>query len=332
MMTSCRRAAAIFAAAAMIWTAGQAFAAASTPESAFPGSSGLDARAFSSRTVEVDGTRLHYVRGGPAGAPTLVMLPGWPQSWYAFRRVMPALAERYDVIVFDPPGLGDSDLATTGYDTGSIARTMRDAVKRLGVEEGYTLVGHDVGAWISYAYAQAFGDEVGRLVLLDAAIPGVPTPQAFGVDKAANYFQFYFNAVPGLPEELTRGREEMFLRWFFDNKTQVRSAISDEDLEEYLRSYRQPQRMTAGFEYYRAVPTDIRQNTGTVARPLKMPVLALGASKGTGDGLLKAMTAVGSPLVEGGALEGCGHYVAEECPGRLTERLLSFFSSTSARN
>jgi len=333
MMTSFRRAITVIAAAAFMGAIGQPSAtAAQTADPLFPGASGLDARTFSSRTVEVDGSRLHYVRGGPAGAPTLVMLPGWPQSWYAFRRVMPALAERYDVIVFDPPGLGDSDLATTGYDTGSVARTIRNAVKRIGVGDQYTLVGHDVGAWISYAYAQAYSNEVGRLVLLDAAIPGVPTPQAFGIDKAANYFQFYFNAVPGLPEELTRGREEVFLRWFFDNKTEVRSAISEEDLTEYLRSYRQPDRMTAGFEYYRAVPTDILQNAETTRKPLQMPILALGASKGTGDGLLKAMAAIGSPHVEGGAIENCGHYVAEECPGPLTERLTSFLSSTSPQN
>lgn len=333
MIKSCRRAAAAFATAAIIAAPCHSFAApAPAAKSELPSSSGLDAKVFSSRTVAVGGVRLHYVRGGPAGAPTLVIVPGWPQSWYAFRRIMPALAEHYDLIVFDPPGLGDSDPSTNGYSTDSIARTLRDAVKRLGVKDGYTLIGHDVGAWISYAYAQAFSGEVGRLVLLDAAIPGVPKAQAFGVDRAANYFQFYFNAVPGLPETLTRGREEAFLRWFFDNKTQVRSAISEDDLAEYLRSYRQPERMSAGFEYYRAVPTDLRQNAATVAQPLPMPILALGASKGTGDGLLKAMTAIGSPLVEGGVLENCGHYVAEECPAPLTARLLGFLSSTSQKN
>src|SRR5688572_24131141 len=104
--------------------------------------------AFTDRNASVLGIDLHYVEGG-SGDPML-LVPGWPQSWYAWRYVMPALAENYRVIAIDPPGLGESGRPQS-YDTAAIAAYIDGFLDVLGLDS-VDFVGHDIGAWIGYAY------------------------------------------------------------------------------------------------------------------------------------------------------------------------------------
>jgi pimeloyl-ACP methyl ester carboxylesterase len=275
---------------------------------------------FTDVWITVDETKLHFVKTGEG--PPIILIPGWPQTWYAWRRVMPLLAKSgRRVIVCDPPGLGDSDLLPAGkkYDTGAVADLLAKAFQALGVDRA-DVVGHDIGTWIAFAHAAQHPEMVRRLVLLEAGLPGITPDSAFALANAPRVFQFYFNSVPELPELLTRGKEREFLGWLFRTKTVNHDAISPADLDEYLRTYSDPARMTAGFEYYRAVLTDIEQNKSGY---LNMPVLALGAEKGVGTTLYTALRKHVADL-EGGLIPGHGHYLPEECPEELTRRLLAF--------
>ena len=303
------------------------FAAVSRPPKAQPsngpGQSGADRGAFAHGTLEAGGVRLHYVEAGPRDGAAVVLVPGWPETWYAWRRVMPLLASAgRRAIAFDPPGLGESAFLPQGqgYDTGRIADVLRAGLHALALER-VDLVGHDVGCWIAYAYATRHPDAVRRLVLLEAALPGVTPDAAFALANAPKVFQFYLNAIPELPELLTRGKERAFLAWLFRAKAANPDAIGPADLDEYMRSYGDPARMSAGFSYYRAVPADVAQNRAAPSLP--MPILALGGEKGVGTALRDALRGHAEHLV-GGMVEGYGHYLPEECPEELTRRILAF--------
>ncbi len=99
------------------------------------------ARTVTHRTAEVNGVRLHYVIGGK-GNP-VVLLHGFPQTWYEWHQVMPALAQRYTVIAPDLRGLGDSSKPETGYDATTVAEDIFQLTTRLGFQRIY-LVGHDI--------------------------------------------------------------------------------------------------------------------------------------------------------------------------------------------
>lgn len=284
----------------------------------------------SNRTATVNGIKLHYVTAGTGD--TVVLVPGWPETWYAWRKVIPILSQRYRVIAIDPRGIGESDRPQSGYDTQTAAKDVKGLIDQLGIKQIF-LVGHDVGTWISYAYAAAYPQTVRRLVVLDAAIPGVTPAESFQLSTQSipKTFQFYFHAVPDLPEELTAGRERQYLSWFFRTKAVRQNAIAPEDVNEYVRRYSAPGAMRAGFEYYRAVPADITQNQQSIKTKLSMPVLAIGGdqTKATGNGMLQTMQ-LAATTVRGGEMKGCGHYLAEECPTELSQQILSFFGEPNS--
>ncbi|WP_174299377.1 alpha/beta fold hydrolase [Caulobacter sp. S45] len=263
---------------------------------------------------------------GPADGPIVLLVPGWPQTAYAWRRVQPILAEAgYRALALDLPGMGGSDLLAQGvaYDTGHVADLLASAVAGAGIAR-FALVGHDVGTWVAYAWATRHPQAVESLVLTEAAIPGVTADAALPLAAAPKVFQFYFNAVDDLPELLTQGRERAFLDWLFRSKTMVKDAIGEADLDHYVQNYSRPGRMAAGFAYYRALLHSIAQNKAAAAP--SMPVLALGGEGGVGEALYTALKAK-APQTQGGAMAGVGHYIPEEAPDAFAERLLSFLAA-----
>lgn len=276
---------------------------------------------FSHHKAKVRDVELHFVTTGKG--PPVLLLAGWPQTWYAWRKVMPIMAQNYTIVALDMRGLGDSDKPQSGYDTRTVSEDIYHLVKLFGGQR-FFLVGHDVGAWVAYAYAAAHGQTVRRLVVLDAAIPGITPAHAFGLSRDSKTWQFVFHTVPDLPEEMTEGRERQYLSWFFRTKSAHPETITPEALDEYVRCYSAPGGMRAGFEYYRAVFDDIEQNQEYAKTKLSMPVLAFGGEKATGDRMLHTMQSVADD-VRGGVIPDCGHYIPEECPEFLAGEMLAFF-------
>lgn len=285
---------------------------------------------FHHGTVSVNGVRLHYVEGG-SGAP-LLLIPGWPESWYAWRRVMPALAAAgRHVVVIDPRGMGDSSHPSSGYDLKTVAADVHGLVEALALTKDgpIDVAGHDVGAWIGYAHAADWPGDVKRLALFDAALPGVTPPAPAGIPTdAANVksWHFAFNRLDDLPELLVQGREREYLTWLFQNKASKTWAIGAADLDEYVRVYRQPGAVRAGFAYYRAAfgSEGLAQARARAQHKLAMPVLAIGAEFGVGDNLVDVLRSAATH-VSGGTAQGCGHFVPEECPDVVIDGLKTFF-------
>jgi pimeloyl-ACP methyl ester carboxylesterase len=280
----------------------------------------IDNVTFSHRMASVNGIQMHYVIGGQ-GDP-IVLLHGWPETWYAWRHVMPALAQNYTVIAPDLRGLGDSSKPPTGYDGKTVAEDIHQLVTQLGFRTIF-LVGHDIAAWVVYPYAAAHPTEVEKLVVMEIPPPGFFPPGPLP-------WWLYFHQTPDLPEALVEGKEMEYLSWFYHNLAYNPSAITQQDINEYVSHYSAPGGMRAGFEYYRAFPEDTIQNQNYSQTKLSMPVLALGA------GYIPAFGGHSNPIavlgmqqlaenVQGIIVPNSGHFIAEEQPQFVIDQLSNFF-------
>jgi alpha/beta hydrolase family protein len=176
----------------------------------------MDNMTFSHHTTSVNGIQLHYVIGGQ-GDP-VVLLHGWPETWYAWHHVMPALAKNYTVIAPDLRGLGDSSKPPTGYDGKTLAEDIHQLVTQLGFKTIF-LVGHDIGTQVAYSYAAAHPTEVKRLAVMELTIPG------FAPAGRMPLWWVIFHQTPDVPEALVQGKEMMYLSWFFQNLAYNPAAI-----------------------------------------------------------------------------------------------------------
>lgn len=286
----------------------------------------FDAASFNQGFETIDGVRLHYVTAGQEGAEPLVLLAGYPQSWFAWRKVMPILAERFRLVALDLPGQGDSDKPSDGYDTGTVARRVHDLLGRLGLSR-YGLAAHDIGAWVGLPYALMFPEEVSRLALLDAGIPGVTLPDMLPADpdKAWKTWHFAFHAIPDLPEALIAGRERVYLNWFLRRKAASPSSFGDADLDEYTRLFSQPGALRAGLAFYRSVALSAEQNRALIRdAKLAMPVLAVSADQGSIPDMAGPLRPFAADI-RGETIARSGHFIPEEQPEALARLFDDFF-------
>ena len=286
---------------------------------------------FDHRFELVDGVRMHHVVGGRPDGETVVLLAGFPQSWYAWRRVMPLLAAKYRIVAVDLPGQGDSDRPAAGYDTQTLAVRVHGLLQRIGVNR-YCLAAHDVGAWVSYPYAVLFGEEIRRMAMLDGGVPGVTLPDVLPTapDKAWKTWHFAFHTVPDLPELLITGRERLYLTWLLRRKAANPLTFAEPDIDEYERVMSKDGGLRAGLGYYRAVAESAEQNRKFLATrgKLAIPILALGADQGSIIDMATPIHKV-ADHVTGGTIQNCGHFVPEEQPAVVAAELLSYFGNTA---
>lgn len=283
---------------------------------------------FAHHFATAGGLRFHYVAGGVESGTTVVLLAGFPESWYAWRHVMPALGKHFRVVAIDLPGQGDSDKPLDGYDTQTVARRVHDLVAHLGLGR-YCLAAHDVGAWVAFPYALMFGNEIEALALMDAGIPGVTLPDMLpsASDKSWKTWHFAFHAVPDLPEILLEGRERPYLEWFFWHKTANPRVYGEAEINEYLRIYSAPGGMRAGLAFYRATDRSAEQNRNLTAEGrLSMPVLGLSADQGSIRDMAAAICPFGAD-VRGETIKDCGHFQPEEQPEAVADALSRFFGA-----
>lgn len=266
---------------------------------------------------------LHYVQAGQ-GDPVL-LLHGWPQSWYCWHKIMPALCRDYSIIAPDLRGLGDSSRPLSGYDKATIAEDIRKLVHdHLGIDR-YYLVAHDWGGPVAFCLAATYPEHVRKLVMLDTGVPGDGSGT---FSQHGRRWHHAFHQTADLPEALVAGREDIYLGWFYRNYGYQPGAISPADEQEYLRTYRQPGALRSGFAYYRALDQDVAHNESLLKKgKLTMPVLALGGGKafGRGGDTLDSLQRVATD-VRGGIIEDCGHWMQEEQPEQVSKAVLAFFS------
>lgn len=284
---------------------------------------------FEHAHVATSRATLHCASAGPDHGAPLLLLHGWPQTWFMWREVIPPLADAgYRVIAADLTGLGDSTRPESGYDKMAVARDMAELMAAQG-HESYGVVAHDWGGPVAFALAAQFPERVGAMVIFDAPVLGDGGP----IEHHGRW-HFGFHALPGLPEAMTEGREDTYLCFFYRFGGARPDAISEEAQVEYVRAYSQPGPMTAGFNYYRAVPQDISDNSAfrEAGRKLAMPILVYGGdpqTRGRGLTALESWARVATS-VSGGVAENCGHWIPEERPQFVAQQVLRHFSPQTA--
>lgn len=272
-------------------------------------------------SFDLSDSTVHYVTMG-RGRP-LVLLHGWPQTCFAWRKVLPSLAERFHVIAPDLRGLGDSSRPPAGFDKKTVARDVAELLRQaLGIDSAY-VVGHDWGGPVAFALAAFHPGLVSRLVMLDAAVPGDGSGT---FSQSGRRWHHAFHQTLDLPEQLIQGREETYYRWFYEHYGHVRGAIGESDVAEFMRTYANAETTRTGLAYYRALDSDVATNAQFLQdHRLSMPILAIGGGKafGRGEETLSSLRRVGAD-VRGGVMEDCGHWIAEEQPQWLAAELLRF--------
>ena len=277
---------------------------------------------FTSRYIDTGELRLHAVIGGEG--PPLLLVHGWPETWYAWRLLMPALARDFEVIAVDQRGIGLSDKPQDGYDTGTLAQDLVALMDALG-HERFAVVGHDTGFAISYALAADHPDRVDRVAL--AEIPGPPgaaPPPPLFVPAPLNdrLWHIPFNRVEKLPEQLITGREDAYFGYEFAIQG---GTLPDEVVDYYVRILSEPGVLTGSLGFYRAFDTTVAQNVERKNRRLAMPVLAIGGAASYGEHVAEAMQIVADD-VQSVVIPDTGHWVAEEAPDKMLAALAEFLA------
>lgn len=282
--------------------------------------------------------RLHYVTSGELSwqddGRTLVLIHGWPQTWWEWRHVIaPLRDDGWFVVAPDYRGAGGSSKPEGGYDKQTIATDIRGLLDHLGVSKPITLVCHDLGMQVGYAFATLFPEAVKRLVMMEAPLAGTNGMESVATTKfsQSKLWHFHLHGAPGnVAEMLISGNEFHYLRSFYLRLSANPDAISLSDVERYVADHMAPGAMRAGLELYRAFERDAEDNRKILAArgKLKMPVLGLGGTASFFLPIAREMLLEVAEDVTVLPIENSGHWIAEEQPEKLLERLREFFATT----
>jgi pimeloyl-ACP methyl ester carboxylesterase len=284
---------------------------------------------FENGHANVNGTQLHYVAGGK-GAP-LVLLPGWPETWWEFHSIMPTLANRYHVIAVDLRGMGGSSKPQSGYDKKNMAEDIYQLVRVLGYDQ-VNVAGHDIGSMVAFSFAANHPEATLKVALLDVPHPDeffseirmLPEPEKFGAkidDEHPGYpWWFAFHQVKGLPEQVLQGRFSIYQNFLIDYLLKDSKSIGPRDRAIYAAAYSSTDAIRAGDAWYQSFPQDVVDSK--TYKKLEMPVLGLGS---TGYGWLKAAVTPKASDFRLVKVENSGHFMQEEQPEFVAKSLVEFF-------
>lgn len=275
------------------------------------------AQPIASRTKQIDGVSFHYLTAGHGAA--VILLHGYAETSRMWRPLIPKLADRFQVIAPDLPGIGDSSIPSDGLDMKTSAIRVHDLAKSLGVQQA-EVVGHDIGLMVAYAYAAMFPSEVQKLVVMDAFLPGVSGWE--DVYNSPNYWHFRFHGAT--PEALVRGREHIYFAYFWNDLAADKNhSIPDADREAYIADSSRPGRMRAGWAYFVSFQQAAKDFAQLAQRKLAMPVLTIGGDKSLGEFLGNQMKVVATNVTSV-TVKNSGHWIMEEQPQQTMDALLKF--------
>ncbi|GAA1521619.1 alpha/beta hydrolase [Kribbella lupini] len=272
-------------------------------------------------TADVNGTRLHYVASGRGGSP-VVLVHGFPETWWVFHKVIPLLSERHRVFAVDLRGFGDSEVAGGQHDSETAAADLSELIAALDVGPVH-LSGQDVVGATVYRVAATHPELVRSVTAIETGLPG------FGVEMLGDVthggaWHIGVLAAPGIADMLLAGRERAFLAdYAIPAMSGTPDAFNSDDIDELVRSYARPNAWAGAAGLYRSLLSEGDQIKELAQRKLEMPVLAIGGSSGdfTPNTFAQVATDVSSAVID-----GIGHFVAMEAPDRLAEILLPFYA------
>jgi pimeloyl-ACP methyl ester carboxylesterase len=272
--------------------------------------------------ITVNGTRLHYVSAGNAGSPIL-LVHGFPESWWTFHKLIPLLAARHRVYALDLRGFGDSESQTDPADSATLAEDLSGLVDALGVGPVH-LVAQDISGATAVRLAMKHPEQLLSFTAIEMGLPGYGLEGFADVTRGGTWYIGVL-AAPGIADMLLAGREEAFLGQFaFPSMCANSAAFSEADIAEFVRVYSRAHGWTGAVGLYQSMlkeGQEIRELAGT--NKLAMPVLAIGA--GGGEFTAGTMMQVVEPgRVSSELLQGVGHYAAMEAPDAVADALLKF--------
>jgi pimeloyl-ACP methyl ester carboxylesterase len=272
---------------------------------------------FTERFAKVNGVRLRYLIGGQ-GSP-VVLLHGYAETGHMWRPIMPLLAQRHTVIVPDLRGAGGSAKPAAGYDKKTMAVDIHELTSSLKLDR-VSIVGHDIGLMVAYAYAAQFQEAVERVVLMDAFLPGIGNWKDVWLLRDLWHFHFYGD----VPLALVKGRERTYLEHFWNDFAADRKrSVPEADRRLYARAYAQPGAMRAGFEYFRNFERDAEDFARMGGTRLSVPMLVLSGEKAGGTFLIEQARLVAAD-VRGQVVAGVGHWLMEEAPNAVIPAIIDF--------
>ncbi len=283
------------------------------------GSASSGAAGFAEQFADVNGVRLHYLVGGK-GSP-VILLHGFAQTGHMWRPLMEPLSRSHTVVVPDLRGAGGSSRPEAGYDKKNMAVDIHELTSSLACDRA-GIVGHDIGLMVAYAYAAQFPQSTGRLVLMDAFLPGIGRWKDVWLLRDMWHFHFYGE----VPLALVKGRERIYLSHFWnDFAADPKHSIPEDDRTVYAEAYAQPGGMRAAFEYFRNFERDAQNFARMGETRLSMPVLVLTGEKASGNFLIEQAKMIASD-VQGRVIKGAGHWLMEEAPDAVISAIVDFLS------
>jgi pimeloyl-ACP methyl ester carboxylesterase len=274
-------------------------------EAAREGAAGAD-----SRFATANGVKLHYLVAGQG--PTVVLLHGYAETSRMWLPLMAQLGKTNTVIAPDLRGSGASDKPASGYDKKTMAADIHALAQALGVTTA-KVVGHDIGLMVAYAYAAQYPNEVEKVVLMDAFLPGIGNWKEVWLMRDLWHFHFHGET----PLQLVAGRERIYFEHFWNDFAADKThSVPEADRRFYVASYAQPGGMRAGFEYFIAFPQDAADFEAFSHTKLKMPMLVLAGERASGPVLIEQAQAVAAD-VNGTIVKGSGHWLMEEATDQV---------------
>ncbi|MGB6977115.1 MAG: alpha/beta hydrolase [Gammaproteobacteria bacterium] len=269
------------------------------------------------RIAQVNGIKLFYRTAGN-GSP-VVLLHGYTQTGHMWNPIIGPLTKHHTVIVPDLRGAGASEKPMSGYDKKTMAQDIHELVKSLGYKR-VSIIGHDIGLMVAYAYAAQFPQETDRVVLMDAFLPGIGKWKDVWLLRDLWHFHFYGE----VPLALVKGRERIYFEHFWnDFAANPKHSVSESDRQIYAAAYAQEGGMRAGFEYFKNFEQDAKDFALFSTQKLQMPLLVLTGEKASGNFLIEQAKAIATN-VQGKIIPGAGHWLMEEAPEQVIPAIIEF--------